>query len=85
MFIYPRFRGNGYSKLLMYELEDRAKKFGYSVLRLDTGGFNVVAQILYRKLGYIEVERFTPVSIVENEKTRQYFSEKVHMEKQLNP
>ena len=83
VFIYPEFRGNGYSKQLMYVLEERARKFGYSYLRLDTGGFNVVAQNLYRKLGYVEIERFTPVSGLENEKTRQYFNEKVHMEKKL--
>ena len=39
VFIYPKYRGNGYSKQLMYVLEDKARDFGYSFLRLDTGGF----------------------------------------------
>ena len=43
VFIYPNYRGKGYSKKLMYVVEDWARKFGYTYLRLDTGGFNARA------------------------------------------
>ena len=83
VYIYPEYRGNGYSKSLMSSLEDKAREFGYDFLRLDTGGFNLVAQNMYKKLGYIEIERFTPKAGLENEKTQKYYDEKIHMEKKL--
>ena len=83
LYIYPEYRGHGYSKQVMYVLEDKARESGYSILRLDTGGFNAVAQNLYRKLGYVEIERFTDVARLENEITQPYYDDKVHMEKKL--
>jgi GNAT superfamily N-acetyltransferase len=83
LYIYPEYRGKGYSKQMMYFLEDKAREFGYSFLRLDHGGFNIVAQNLYRKLGYVEIDRFTDVARLENEVTQPYYDDKVHMEKKL--
>jgi ribosomal protein S18 acetylase RimI-like enzyme len=83
VYIYPEYRGKGYSKQMMYDLEERANKFGYSSLRLDAGGFNVVAKNLYRKLGYHEIERFTDFDNLKIERTRPYYQEKIYMEKKL--
>lgn len=83
VYIYPEFRGRGYSKLIMYELEKRAKELGYLFLRLDTGGFNHVAQSLYKKLGYIEIDRYTDFENLKDEVKSKYYLDKVYMEKQL--
>lgn len=83
VYIYPEYRGKGYSTRMMDVLEEKARGFGYSFLRLDTGGFNVVAQSLYRKLGYVEIERFTDFDNLKNPVTRQYYLEKIYMEKKL--
>ena len=83
VFIYPEYRGRGLSKQMMYVVEEKAREFGYRFIRLDTGGFNVAAQSLYRKLGYYEIERFTDFENLKRERTRPYYLEKVYMEKQL--
>jgi len=58
MWIDPEYRGRGYSKLLLKELEEKAKEFGYSKLILDTNEFNVVAQHLYKKSGFKETGKY---------------------------
>lgn len=83
VYIYPEYRGKGYSIQMMDVLEEKARSYGYSFLRLDTGGFNAVVQSLYRKLGYVEVERFTDFDNLKNPVTRQYYLEKIYMEKEL--
>ena len=83
VYIYPTYRGRGLSKQMMYVVEEKAREFGYRFLRLDTGGFNVVAQNLYRKLGYVEIERFIDFENLKNERTRPYYFDKLYMEKQL--
>ena len=79
----PEYRRKGYSKMLMSELEDQARKFGFTTLRLDTAGFNIPAQRLYQKLGYTRINRYSGKTSLENEKTQQYYDEKVYMEKKL--
>jgi len=83
VYIYPEYRGRGLSKQMMYVVEEKAREFGFKFLRLDTGGFNVVAKSLYRKLGYYETERFTDFENLKREHTRPYYLEKVYMEKKL--
>jgi GNAT superfamily N-acetyltransferase len=34
----PIYRGKGYGKKMLYRLEEKAREFGISTLRLDTGG-----------------------------------------------
>jgi len=68
---------------MMHVIEKKAKEFGFRFLRLDTGGFNVVAQSLYKKLGFVEIERFTDFENLKDESTRPYHLEKVYMEKKL--
>ena len=83
VFIYSEHRGKGFSKLMMDVIEEKASEFGYKFLRLDTSGRNVISQKLYKKRGYIEIERFTDFENLNNEFTRLYYIEKVYMEKQL--
>ena len=57
--------------------------YGFSVLRLDAAGFNMVAQHLYRKVGYYEIERYYEPYIGGNEDRRRMYDEVVYMEKKL--
>ncbi len=52
MFVRPAFRGQGYSRAILAELEELAARAGYRVLRLETGGYLPVAISLYRSAGY---------------------------------
>ena len=83
IWIKPEYRGRKLATMLMMHIEEKAREFGFSVLRLDTARFNTPAQSLYRKIGYYEVPRFTPVGTFENESLARYYSEKVYMEKKL--
>ena len=55
----PRYRGMGYGKELLRRLEDKAKDFGMSILRLDTAKFTGAALHIYRKTGFKEVEKYS--------------------------
>lgn len=48
-------RGRGWSRLLMDELERRAREFGAQQLALDTNESLAAAQHLYRTSGYVEI------------------------------
>ncbi len=52
--IYEDFRGKGLSKEVMKLIEERAKVFGSSSIRLHVFGHNEIARSLYKKSGYIE-------------------------------
>jgi ribosomal protein S18 acetylase RimI-like enzyme len=52
------YRGQGIGKMIMNELEERAKKKGYSRLVLDTWKTSSSARALYTKLGYKEIPMF---------------------------
>ena len=83
IWINPEHRGKGYATHLMNRLEEKAKEYGFSALRLDTAKFNTPAQRLYKKIGYNEIERYRKVTRNENENIRLYYEEKVYMEKRL--
>jgi GNAT superfamily N-acetyltransferase len=53
MYVRPKFRGKGYGRKMFEALEDNAREFGLTVLRLDTGGLNVPARRLYESAGYV--------------------------------
>ena len=78
----PSYRGKGYATRLMLQLEEKAREFGFSFIRLDTARFNVPAQNLYRKLGYKEIDRYSQ-TIFQDESLRRYYEEKLYMEKKL--
>ena len=59
MFIRPEYQGKGFGKEMMNRLEDKAREFGFSTLRLDTAGFAEAAVHIYRKVGFIEVGKYS--------------------------
>jgi GNAT superfamily N-acetyltransferase len=58
MYVCPEYRGYGYGKQILFYLEDKAREFGYSVLRLDTGALNYPARGLYESYGYNLRDRY---------------------------
>jgi GNAT superfamily N-acetyltransferase len=52
MYVVPRVRGQGLSRLLLEDLEERARELGYSRARLDTGDRQPAAAALYDDAGY---------------------------------
>lgn len=85
MYTRPKHRGKGYATETLKRLEEKAREFGRSTLRLDTKGFKVVAQHLYRKIGFKEIERYSGIGAPENE-TRAYTLQKnIHRKEMGNP
>ena len=58
MFVVPEWRGRGVARRLLHALEDRARRLGYTVLRLDTGPRQAGAQGLYESEGYSAITNF---------------------------
>jgi GNAT superfamily N-acetyltransferase len=58
IYVRPRFRGLGLSKLIMEHLAGFARERGISVLRLETGIYQPEAIGLYERLGYRRVGPF---------------------------
>jgi ribosomal protein S18 acetylase RimI-like enzyme len=88
MFVSSEQRGKGYGKMMLTSLEDKAREFGYSTVRLDTGAFNVAAQHMYRKAGYIERDyygstNYGRVAKDDTDEGRIYYANKIYMEKKL--
>ena len=48
MYIKPEYRKKGYGKVMLTQLLKKAKEFGFSTVRLDTGKFMDAAQSVYR-------------------------------------
>ncbi|MBV9819930.1 MAG: GNAT family N-acetyltransferase [Solirubrobacterales bacterium] len=70
MYIVPVWRGRGVLRRLLHELEDTARRLGYTVARLDTGPRQSRAQWLYEHEGYRAIENFNgnPVACFWGEK-----------------
>lgn len=58
LWVAPSVRGLGIGQRVLAALEDRARDFGKTRVRLDTNRALTEAQALYRKNGYVEVPRF---------------------------
>jgi putative acetyltransferase len=58
MYVQPEYRGRGYSKLLLAELERRAREAGYKRLRLETADRQPEAIGLYERSGYVRVPSY---------------------------
>jgi putative acetyltransferase len=52
MYVKPEYRGRGLSKIILSELEDKAKELNYNRLVLETGLKQPEAMSLYNKFGY---------------------------------
>lgn len=53
VFVYEEYRRKGYGKILIKEMEERAKKLGANTIRLDT--FSWQGRDFYISLGYKKV------------------------------
>jgi GNAT superfamily N-acetyltransferase len=60
VYVLPSHRRLGVARLILAELERRARRFGYGVLRLETGDRQLVAQRLYETCGFRRIEAFAP-------------------------
>ncbi|WP_069883872.1 bifunctional helix-turn-helix transcriptional regulator/GNAT family N-acetyltransferase [Streptomyces luteocolor] len=58
MWVAPAARGLGLGRRFLAELEERARRHGCAVLRLDTNKALAAAQGLYRSCGFAEVPAF---------------------------
>jgi GNAT superfamily N-acetyltransferase len=70
MFVVAPARGRGLARILLGELEQRARDLGYAVVRLDTGPRQPRARRLYERAGYRPIENFNgnPVATFFGEK-----------------
>jgi len=57
MRVHPNFQRRGFAQQILDALEIAAKQLGYAALHLDTTSKQTAAQSLYRKNGYVEVDR----------------------------
>jgi len=58
VFVKVGFRGRGYSKAVVKELEEQARARGYRVMRLETGLRQPEAISLYEGLGYRRIPNY---------------------------
>lgn len=58
MWVIPEARGKGISKLLLADLENRARSAGALCIRLETGIANTEALGLYRQVGFTSCDPF---------------------------
>jgi ribosomal protein S18 acetylase RimI-like enzyme len=58
LFVRPEFQGLGVGGSLVAEVVTAAKAKGYKRMRLDTVASMVSAIALYRKAGFVEIERY---------------------------
>lgn len=70
MYVIPRLRGRGVARALLRELEDRARRLGYEIARLDTGPRQPHARALFESEGYTAIENFNanPIAVFWGEK-----------------
>jgi GNAT superfamily N-acetyltransferase len=58
MYVEPAFRGRGLGRLVLAELEARARRDGYALVRLDTGTEQPEAMKLYETAGYHRIPNY---------------------------
>jgi putative acetyltransferase len=59
MYVEPNYRGRGFGRRILEELETRARRDGYSRARLETGTLQPEAIRLYERAGYHRIERYS--------------------------
>ena len=59
MYIRKSHRGKGLGKKMLHKLVEKAKEFGYSAIRLDTGDYMEAAHHIYRTEGFKEIEQYS--------------------------
>lgn len=66
MFVLKDFRGNGYSSIILSELENWASELGYKKTVLETGKRQIPAVELYKSKGYKQIENYGQYVGIEN-------------------
>jgi putative acetyltransferase len=61
LFVLPTARGRGLGRVLIETLIARMSSWGHPTIRLDTAVFLKDAISLYRKMGFVEIEPYTPL------------------------
>ncbi|MCP9882442.1 GNAT family N-acetyltransferase [Cyanobium sp. Alchichica 3B3-8F6] len=54
----PEYRGCGIGTMVLQQLISEARRFGYAMLKLDTGVFMKAAQSIYKAAGFVEIEPY---------------------------
>jgi GNAT superfamily N-acetyltransferase len=60
MYVRPEFRGLGFAKLMLKQLEDHARFHNVTLLRLETGIHQLEAIGLYEREGFYRIPPFGP-------------------------
>lgn len=60
VFVKKEFRGQGLSKILMRELEQKARNAGYKKLYLETGELLAASMHLYSSIGFTIIDNYGP-------------------------
>jgi putative acetyltransferase len=60
MYVVPRARGRGLSRLVLGALEQEARSLGYSFVRVETGNLQAEAIALYVSAGFGPIPRYGP-------------------------
>ena len=58
MYVEPEYRGRGLARRILVDLEARARRDGYPVVRLETGTLQPEAIRLYESAGYRRIENY---------------------------
>jgi GNAT superfamily N-acetyltransferase len=58
MYVVPAYRGSGVARLLLEDLERRARAHGFRAVRLDTHDRLTEAVRLYRRAGYRQIQDY---------------------------
>lgn len=58
LYVRDDFRGLGIGKMLANRIIAKAKELGYSHMRLDTLPTMIAAQVMYKELGFYEIESY---------------------------
>lgn len=58
VFVRKEYRGQGLSKLLMVQIQEKAKEKGFKTLILETGKILVEAVGLYNEMGYYIIDNY---------------------------
>lgn len=74
LFVYDKYRGHGYGKLLCVNLIEQAKLFGYKYMVLDTVSHLKSANALYESLGFYDI----PAYYHNPQKTVRYMRKALH-------
>jgi putative acetyltransferase len=64
MYTRPAARGRGVAKALLRRIEDEARRVDKSVLRLETGTYQLEAVALYERMGFRPRDPFGPYAMM---------------------